>query len=48
MSDDYPAYYNAWMRIIGEAEMQLLCTWHDKNWRKALNKIKNIDKKLYV
>lgn len=40
MSDDAPAFYNAWLCIMGNVEHRLLCTWHvDKNWRKNLNKI---------
>ena len=49
MSDDYPAYYNAWVKVMGEVEKQLLCTWHiDKNWRQALTKIKNIEKRIFI
>ena len=49
MSDDFPAYYNAWKSVMGEAGKQLLCTWHvDKNWRQALNKIKNPEKRVAV
>lgn len=40
MTDDAPAFYNAWMKIMGSVEHKLLCTWHvDKNWRQNLNKI---------
>lgn len=28
MSDDAPAFYNAWKDVMGEARRQLLCTWH--------------------
>ena len=32
MSDDYPAYYNVWVKVVGGVEKQLLCTWQgDKN-----------------
>jgi len=41
MSDDAPAYYNAWSIIMGDVPHRLLCTWHvDRNWRKKLCKIK--------
>lgn len=41
MSDDAPAFYNAWCQIMGEVPHKLLCTWHvDKNWRQQLNKIR--------
>jgi len=40
MSDDAPAFYNAWVGVIGPAEHRLLCTWHvDRNWRDNLRKI---------
>ncbi|KAL1450403.1 hypothetical protein WDU94_002774 [Cyamophila willieti] len=39
MTDDDPAYYNAWRNVMGEADHQLLCAWHIlKNWNE---KIKN-------
>ncbi|XP_064465459.1 uncharacterized protein LOC135377038 [Ornithodoros turicata] len=39
MSDDAPAFYNAWKDTMGSAERQLLCTWHiDKNWRENIRK----------
>ena len=28
MSDDEPAFYNAWSSIMGPTSKQLLCTWH--------------------
>jgi hypothetical protein len=28
MSDDDPAFYNAWCSVMGAAERQLLCSWH--------------------
>jgi len=41
MSDDAPAYYNAWSIIMGDVPHRLLCTWHvDRNWRKKLCEIK--------
>jgi len=40
MTDDAPAFYNAWIAIMGPVEHRLLCTWHvDKNWRQNLSKI---------
>lgn len=46
MSDDASAYFNAWRTIMGEPKKQLLCTWHVvKNWKQALLKIKNQQKR---
>jgi len=40
MSDDAPAFYNAWAEVMSPVPNKLLCTWHvDKNWRQNLNKI---------
>ncbi|CAG9817796.1 unnamed protein product [Phaedon cochleariae] len=40
MSDDAPAFYNAWCSVMGPAMHQLLCTWHiRRNWFENLNKI---------
>ncbi|XP_034237691.1 uncharacterized protein LOC117643114 [Thrips palmi] len=34
MSDDAPAYYNAWLVVMGPSKNRLLCTWHvDKAWK---------------
>ncbi|KAE9539610.1 hypothetical protein AGLY_004862 [Aphis glycines] len=45
MSDDEPAFYNAWSSVMGPVEKQLLCTWHVlRNWSKNLNKIHSHDK----
>lgn len=34
MSDDAPAYYNAWVLTMGSCKHQLLCSWHvDRAWR---------------
>uniref|UniRef100_A0A8D8PZ63 MULE transposase domain-containing protein n=1 Tax=Cacopsylla melanoneura TaxID=428564 RepID=A0A8D8PZ63_9HEMI len=39
MTDDDPAYYNAWRNVMGEAEHQLLCAWHIlKNWNEKIRK----------
>lgn len=50
MSDDAPAFYNAWVAVMGDVENKLLCTWHiDRNWRQNLNKIRGgSDKKALV
>ncbi|KAE9523853.1 hypothetical protein AGLY_015741 [Aphis glycines] len=49
MSDDEPAFYNAWSNVMGPVEKQLLCTWHVlRNWSKNLNKIHSHDKKTIV
>lgn len=35
MSDDEPAFYNAWNCVMGSVEKQLLCEWHVlRNWSK--------------
>lgn len=40
MTDDAPAYINAWSCVMGPPEHHLLCSWHvDKNWRSQLTKI---------
>jgi len=42
MTDDTPAYVNAWRSVMGSPEQHILSTWHvDKNWRKNLAKIKH-------
>ncbi|GFV13518.1 uncharacterized protein TNCV_2575191 [Trichonephila clavipes] len=43
MSDDDPAFCNAWSRVFGEVEFTLLCSWHvSRSWNRNLNgKIKN-------
>jgi len=49
MSDDEPAFYNAWSEIMGPANKQILCTWHVlRNWMKNLNKIHSNEKKTIV
>lgn len=46
MSDDDPAFYNAWVNIMGPVMHKLLCTWHvDRSWQKNLPKITNVDKR---
>ncbi|KAK3918851.1 Transcription factor hamlet [Frankliniella fusca] len=42
MSDDYPAYHNAWCQIMSEPAYYLLCLWHvQRNWKKNVLLIKN-------
>ncbi|GFR16068.1 uncharacterized protein TNCT_342451 [Trichonephila clavata] len=47
MSDDDPAFYNAWRRVFREVEFILLCSWRvSRSWNRNLNgKIKNIELK---
>ncbi|GFX09648.1 uncharacterized protein TNCV_2186441 [Trichonephila clavipes] len=38
MSDDDPAFCNAWSRVFGEVEFTLLCSWHvSRSWNRNLN-----------
>lgn len=40
MTDDAPAYANAWTQVMGPPAHRLLCVWHvDRAWRKNLPKI---------
>lgn len=49
MSDDYPAFYNAWETAMKPVQNQLLCSWHViRNWTKNLNKIANKEKRNLV
>lgn len=49
MSDDEPAFYNAWCTVMGDVPNQLLCTWHvQRNWFQNLKKIKTKQKRLVV
>lgn len=46
MSDDAPAFYNAWCHVMSPVLNRLLCTWHiDKNWRQNLSKINGTNEK---
>ena len=46
MSDDAPAYHNAWVRVFGNSVCKFLCTWHvQSNLNIYLIKIKNPEKK---
>jgi len=49
MSDDFPAFYNAWSSIFGIVPHHLICVWHVKRaWAKNLTKISNLDKRNLV
>ncbi|VEN46173.1 unnamed protein product [Callosobruchus maculatus] len=49
MSDDAPAFYNAWSIVMGAANFQLICSWHvDRNWRQNLSKICDTEKRSLV
>lgn len=49
MSDDAPAFYNAWSSVMGNVLHRLICSWHvDRNWRQNLNKISNLEKRSVV
>jgi len=40
MTDDSPAYVNAWRSVMGPTDHHILSTWHiDRNWKKNLAKI---------
>ncbi|GFR11460.1 MULE domain-containing protein, partial [Trichonephila clavata] len=46
MTDDAPAFYNAWSYVMGTVKNVLLCAWHvTRNWHQNLNKIKNPEKR---
>ncbi|XP_050517553.1 uncharacterized protein LOC126892122 [Diabrotica virgifera virgifera] len=49
MSDDYPAFYNAWKSVMSEVPNRLLCTWHiNKNWVQNSGKILDKNKRSLV
>lgn len=49
MSDDAPAFFNAWAAVMPTPEHRLLCSWHvDKCWQKNLSKIKGQEKRSTV
>lgn len=49
MTDDAPAFYNAWSAVMGNVKHVLLCAWHVmRNWHQNLNKIKNAEKRKMV
>ncbi|GFQ85051.1 MULE domain-containing protein, partial [Trichonephila clavata] len=49
MTDDAPAFYNAWSYVMGTVKNVLLCAWHvTRNWHQNLNKIKNPEKRKIV
>ncbi|GFX63196.1 uncharacterized protein TNCV_3895211 [Trichonephila clavipes] len=38
MSDDDPAFWNAWQRVFGDVKYNLLCSWHvSRSWNRNLN-----------
>lgn len=40
MSDDYPAYFNAWTAVMGKPSNHLICSWHvQHSWAKHYNEI---------
>ncbi|XP_046990382.1 uncharacterized protein LOC124595609 [Schistocerca americana] len=40
VSDDAPAFYNAWLAVMGPVPNQLLCSWHtQRNWSQNLRRI---------
>ena len=44
MTDDYPAYYNAWCQVFEAPDHRLLCSWHViRNWTKNLMNVSDID-----
>lgn len=50
ISDDYPAFYNAWKSVFGPSKFYLLCDWHVKRaWSKNASTghhiIRNLDKR---
>ena len=49
MSDDAPAFGNAWNKVMGQPKKKLLCHWHiHKNWVTNQSKIKNPAKRELV
>lgn len=49
MSDDAPAFYNAWVAVMGSVDKRLLCSWHvDRAWQGKLYTIKDNEKKKIV
>ncbi|GFT88400.1 putative zinc finger transcription factor protein 17 [Trichonephila clavipes] len=38
MSDDDPAFWNAWQRVFGDVIYNLLCSWHvSRSWNRNLS-----------
>jgi len=49
MSDDFPAFYNAWSSVLENVLHHLICVWHVKRaWAKNLNKIASLEKRNLV
>ena len=46
MSDDYPAYYNAWIEVMNKPDHRLICAWHIMHsWKKNYNLVQSASKK---
>ena len=46
MTDDAPVYVNAWRKVMGDVEHQLLCAWHvDRAFRQNLAKVRGAENK---
>ncbi|XP_026464645.1 uncharacterized protein LOC113367234 [Ctenocephalides felis] len=47
MTDDAPAYFNAWSSVMGVPQHKLLCSWHvSRSWKRSVsNKILNREKR---
>lgn len=46
MSDDYPAYYNAWEEVMNKPDHRLICAWHVMHsWKKNYNLVQSASKK---
>ena len=44
MTDDFPAYYNAWCKVFQPSDHRLLCSWHViRNWTKNMMSIVEVD-----
>ncbi|GFW94066.1 uncharacterized protein TNCV_1713151 [Trichonephila clavipes] len=45
MSDDDPAFWNAWQRVFGDVKYNLLCSWHvSRSWNRNLSsKVKDAE-----
>jgi len=49
MSDDAPAFYNAWSSVMGPVDKCLLCTWHvDRAWNGKLCSVRDAEKRANV
>lgn len=49
MSDDDPAFVNAWVAVMPQPVHRLLCSWHvDRCWQNNLSKIQTSEKRSLV